>query len=231
MPDGSSKQQPAEDLSTDPARLAPSVEAILLSVDRPLPAGVIAQGLAPAPRRKHDDEEAEPGPADPKLEHAVKAAVEILNSDYAKSGRSFRIEAVAGGFRLMTLPEHAPAVAAFHRSRQTARLSKSAIETLAIVAYKQPITRAELEAIRGVACGEVLKTLVDKRLVSIRGRAEELGRPLLYGTSKQFLDAFGLSSLNDLPSLAELKLVPARKSPGVPPAEPVIPQAASVEPA
>ena len=85
------------------------------------------------------------------------------------------------------------------RRSPTPRLSKPALETLAIIAYRQPVTRAELEAIRGVACGEVVRTLMERRLVKITGRAEELGRPMLYGTTRQFLDTFGLASVKDLP--------------------------------
>lgn len=202
---------PVLSTTSTPQDIAAAVEAILMSLDRPLSAAALADGLFAPPAPHHADKEngdsaQDAAPRAPKgAEALVKKAIEDLNGAYAQSGRSFRIEPVAGGYRVMTLPEHAPAVAAFHRSRQNAKLSKAAVETLAIVAYKQPITRATLEAIRGVACGEVLRTLVDRRMVTIKGRAEELGRPLLYGTSKQFLDAFGLSSLNDLPSTAELK--------------------------
>ena len=130
----------------------------------------------------------------------LQAAIDDLNAQYAASGRTFRIEAVAGGVRMMTLPAFAPVLAAFHKARSGTRLSRPAIETLSIIAYRQPITRAQLEAIRGVSCGEVLRSLMERRLVTIKGRAEELGRPILYGTTKEFLDAFGLSSLKDLPS-------------------------------
>jgi segregation and condensation protein B len=137
----------------------------------------------------------------------IDQAVAQLNEAYAATGRSFRIEQVAGGFRVMTLPAHAGVVAALHGQRTSARLTKAAIETLAIIAYKQPITRAQLEAIRGVACGEVLRSLMDRRLITVKGRAEELGRPILYGTTRQFLDHFGLASITDLPTMTELKPV------------------------
>mgnify|MGYP003114668812 FL=1 len=129
----------------------------------------------------------------------VAEAIATLNTQYSQQGRAFTIEEVSGGYRMMTLPEHAPVIAAMHRSRATTRLSKPALETLAIIAYRQPVTRAELEAIRGVACGEVVRTLMERRLVKITGRAEELGRPMLYGTTRQFLDTFGLASVKDLP--------------------------------
>jgi len=105
----------------------------------------------------------------------------------------------------MTLPQYAETLAEFHRSRLSGKLSRASIETLAIIAYKQPITRAQLEAIRGVSCGEVLKSLMERRIITIKGRAEELGRPMLYATTKQFLDHFGLANIKDLPTMAELR--------------------------
>lgn len=184
--------------------LSPVVEAVLLSTPRPVTTGALAHA-AGLSARNTEDESADPIVPTSAIE-AVEGAIAALNEAYEATGRSFRIEALAGGWRVMTLPKFAGAIAAFHKAREAAGLSRAALETLAIIAYKQPITRAELESIRGVACGEVLRSLIDKRLVTITGRAEELGRPLLYGTTKQFLDAFGLASLKDLPTLAELKL-------------------------
>lgn len=194
----------------DPA----SVEAILLTADRPVPASRIAEALGLAPPAEPEGEGATPRPrrkgggsgGDPS--ERVAAAIADLNRQYETTGRAFRIEAVAGGYRLMTLPRFAPVLAAFHKARAGSRLSRAAVETLAVIAYKQPMTRAHLEAIRGVACGEVLRSLLDRRLITIKGRAEELGRPILYGTSKEFLDAFGLASLKDLPTPAELQNAP-----------------------
>jgi len=105
---------------------------------------------------------------------------------------------------VLTLPAYADVLAALDKSRPSDRLSAAAVETLAIVAYKQPIIRAEIETIRGVASGEILRSLMDKHLVKIVGRAEEVGRPMLYGTTKNFLKVFGLSSLKDLPKAEEL---------------------------
>lgn len=179
----------------DPALLAPSVEAILMSTDRPVPPAKIADAIAPS--------FASHGVTTP---GAIKQAVERLNEAYAREGRSFRVEPVSGGLRLMTKPEHAEVLARFHGQRAQTRLSRAAIESLAIIAYKQPITRAEIESIRGVASGELLKTLMERRLVAITGRAEELGRPMLYGTTRQFLELFGLASLKDLPPPEEFGL-------------------------
>lgn len=186
--------------------LAPILEAVLLSVDRPVNAERLAEGLGLV-RTSGDGEEQTLDPEE--LGASVKLineAVALLNRQYHDTGRSFRIEAVAGGYRLMTLPVFAERITEYHRTRISGKLSRAAIETLAIIAYKQPLTRAGLESIRGVSCGDVLKTLMDRRLVTVKGRAEELGRPMLYGTTKGFLDQFGLSTIKDLPTLAELKL-------------------------
>ncbi|MCC7390006.1 MAG: SMC-Scp complex subunit ScpB [Phycisphaerales bacterium] len=175
--------------------LAGPVEAVLLCADRPVPPAKLAAAIGLI-----DDEKATlPAPAKDSLTRAIAD----LNDRYQQTGRSFRIETVAGGYRLMTLPEFARVVAAYQQQKVSNRLSKAAVETLAIIAYRQPVTRAEIESIRGVACGEVLKTLMDHRLVTIQGRAEELGRPILYGTTRQFLDTFGLASLKDLPTVGE----------------------------
>jgi segregation and condensation protein B len=167
------------------------VEALIFSSSRPTPPSRIADVLGAMA-------DAETGPRD------IDAAIERLNAVYETTGRSFRIEHVAGGYRVMTLPDHADVLAAFHRRQASSRLSRAAIETLAIVAYKQPITRARLEAIRGVGCGEVLKNLLERRLVAVTGRAEEVGRPMLYGTTRHFLDSFGINSIKELPSLSAL---------------------------
>ncbi|MGE3108525.1 MAG: SMC-Scp complex subunit ScpB [Phycisphaerales bacterium] len=165
-------------------------------------AGEGAKPRAKKPRRK------QPEAAAARRERAlqgIRGAIESLNSAYEQTGRAFRIELLAGGYRVMTLPRYSWAIAAYQGSRAKTSLSPAGLEALAIIAYKQPITRAKLEAIRGVACGEILRTLLDRRLITITGRAEELGRPLLYGTSKRFLELFGLSSLKDLPSADELR--------------------------
>lgn len=171
--------------------LLPTIEALLVSADKPLQPVKVADPLAAL------------------FDAAVTVkmvdqGVDLLNEQYDTSGRAFRIERIAGGYRVMTRSEYAPVIAAMHRARATTRLSRPALETLAIVAYRQPITRAELESIRGVGCGEVLRALLDRRLLKIVGRAEELGRPMLYGTTRQFLDTFGLASIKDLPNADEL---------------------------
>jgi segregation and condensation protein B len=169
------------------ADLALKIEAALLTTDRPLPPAKLAELLAVSGVKPVHD------------------AVTSLNQVYEESGRSFRIEQVAGGYQIYTLAEYADLVSSLHKTRAAQKLSPAALETLAIISYKQPILRADVEVIRGVACGEVIRSLMDRRLVKIVGRAEELGRPMLYGTTKQFLEVFGLSSLKDLPKAEELK--------------------------
>ena len=134
----------------------------------------------------------------------IEVAIETLNSSYDSEARAFRIERIAGGYRVMTREELAPLVSRLHAERQQQKLSQAALETLSIIAYRQPVMRAEIEVIRGVACGDVLRGLMDRRLVKIVGRAEELGRPMLYGTTKEFLAIFGLANLNDLPDVQGL---------------------------
>jgi segregation and condensation protein B len=122
-----------------------------------------------------------------------------LADEYEAAGRGFVLVKVAGGYRYQTHPDLSPYVERFVLEGQHARLSAPAFETLAIIAYKQPILRADVEAIRGCACGETIRSLMEKHLVKIAGRAEEPGRPILYGTTKRFLELFGLNNLRDLP--------------------------------
>jgi len=134
----------------------------------------------------------------------VKKCVEELLADYDAQGRAFTIEEVAGGYQLFTRPEYNKYLKPLVRARQQARLTQAALETLAIIAYKQPVARAEVEDIRGVTCGDMIRALMEKGLVRIAGRSEQIGRALLYGTTKKFLQAFGLSSIKDLPSDKQL---------------------------
>lgn len=135
----------------------------------------------------------------------VKKCIETLNQQYAETKRAFRIEEIAGGYQMMTLPDYNTWLKNLLKQRSDNKLSPAALETLAIISYKQPIIRADIEAIRGVACGEIVRTLMYKGLVKITGKAEILGRPLLYGTTKKFLQVFGLNDLKDLPKAEELK--------------------------
>jgi len=130
---------------------------------------------------------------------AVKKAVAELQAEYRESGRGMQIIETAGAFHLATLPEHAVYFERMAASPSRSGLSQAALETLAIIVYKQPITRIEIEEIRGVKSDRAIQTLVAKELIKEVGRAEAIGRPILYGTTKQFLDYFGLNSLSDLP--------------------------------
>ncbi len=174
--------------SNDPVAREPTLallEAALLIADEPLPLRKLVQvtGLPDAATaRRH-----------------LKKLQELYDQD----GSAFELEELAGGFQLMTRPEYHRWLTTLRKSQQDLRLTAASRETLAIVAYRQPIMRADIEAIRGVHCGETLRLLMEKGLVKIAGRDDSLGRPVLYGTTKRFLQVFGLRSLKDLPN-AEL---------------------------
>ncbi len=176
-----------EPVTTEQMPLRQVLEALLFASDVPLSAAKISQTLGLDSVR------------------AVKLAVEELNDIYNQREAAFRIEERAGGYQILTLPQYAQYIQRLMRKRDEGRLTPAALETLAIIAYKQPILRVDVEAIRGVACGEVIRTLMEYNLVKIVGRAEDVGRPMLYGTSKHFLEVFGLSSLKDLPKADQLK--------------------------
>ncbi len=135
----------------------------------------------------------------------IRTTIDELNGEYAKQDRPYRILSIAGGFQFATLPEYAEWLGKLYKEQARRRLSQSGVETLAIIAYKQPITKSEIEKIRGVNCDYVLKTLLEKELVTITGRAETVGRPLLYGTTKEFLKHFGLNDVTDLPRPREIE--------------------------
>ena len=157
------------------------VEAVLLAADEPLPARRLAAAAGLA-----DGGEA-------------RRLVLRLQALYDKDGSAFQVEELAGGYQLLTRPEFHRWLVRLRRGGQELRLSPAARETLAIVAYRQPITRADVEAVRGVHCGEVLQLLMERGLVRVAGRHDSLGRPILYGTTRKFLQVFGLKSLKDLP--------------------------------
>jgi len=169
------------------ARLA-LVEAALFAADEPLSTRRLAAvaGLA-------DGNEA-------------RRLVRKLQALYAKDGTAFQVEEIAGGFQLLSRPEYHGWLIRLRRTGDDLRLSSAARETLAIVAYRQAIMRADIEAIRGVQCGDILRLLMEKGLVRIAGRHDSLGRPVLYGTTKKFLQVFGLKGLDDLPEVEQLRL-------------------------
>jgi segregation and condensation protein B len=185
--------------AADRAPLLQALEALLFVSDEPVAAVVLAQALG-AERREAD------------------ALCEELARSYDERGAGIVLRSVAGGWRLSTHPDAAPVVERYVLSSRHARLTKAALETLSIVAYKQPVTRHQVSSIRGVNSDGVLRALVDRGLVAEVGREETPGRPLLYGTTPEFLEKLGLSSLAALPPLAPLLGQPAEE-----PAEPAEP--------
>ena len=162
------------------------IEALILASSEPIALARIAQ-IVP---------DCTPGVA--------KDRINELNTEYQEHDRSFEIWEVAGGYQIRTRAEFSGYLHQL-RTERPLRLSQAALETLAIIAYRQPATRGELELVRGVDTGAVLKTLLERRLIKITGHREVPGRPLLYGTSKRFLSIFGLESLKKLPSMRELE--------------------------
>tara|TARA_B110000438_G_scaffold296245_1_gene340631 strand:+ start:7806 stop:8366 length:561 start_codon:yes stop_codon:yes gene_type:complete len=137
----------------------------------------------------------------------LKSIVEDINNDYANSEKGLKIENIGGGYQLLSHPEYHLYIQRFFNNSKKVKLSRPALETLSIIAYKQPLTRLEIESIRGVECGGVIKTLIDRELVTIKGRDGGMGRALLYGTTQQFLERFGLNQLSDLPKLKEIDML------------------------
>ncbi len=138
-------------------------------------------------------------------EAEISAAIQELKVDYTQQGRSFQIQEVANAFQLMSQPQFAPWLKPLFREYRSSRLSQPALETLAIIAYRQPITRADIESVRGVVVDGVMQTLLERRLVTMTGRAEVSGKPMLYGTTRLFLEYFGLNDINELPAIEELR--------------------------
>ncbi len=169
------------------------VEALLFASDQPLSLSKLA-GLFPSQDRKK-----------------LKEAVGALQKEYDERGNAFTIVEFGGGYSITTRKDYASLVRKLFRGRRKARLSKAALECLSIIAYKQPVTRLEMEEIRGVSVSGVLGTLLERDLIHIVGRAESLGHPLLYGTTRTFLDYLGLKRLQDLPQLSELEDLLAEK--------------------
>lgn len=166
-------------------RLQAIVESLLFAAAAPVPLARLVQALDGHDRR------------------AVAAAVRQLAETYEREGRGLRVVEVAGGFQIRTVPEHGPWVRRLLGGRPP-RLSRPMLETLAIIAYRQPCTRPEIEAIRGVDVDAVLTTLLERRMIRIVGRKEAPGRPILYGTTPEFLEVFGLPDLEALPPLRDL---------------------------
>jgi len=163
------------------------VEAVLFASDSPISATKI-QGIIDGAKAPE-----------------VKKALVELNQEYQVQNRAFEIQEIAGGYQLTTKPEYYKWLINLKTKRQENKLSTAALETLSIIAYKQPLLRAEIENIRGVDSGAIIRALMEKGIVRITGRAETLGRPILYGTTNQFLELIGLASIKDLPKAEEIK--------------------------
>lgn len=163
--------------------LIPLAEALIFAADGPIKAERMAEAL------------------DVPLAD-IREAIEALEVDYAERPRGFFLQEVAGGYQLRTRPEYAEYLRKLGRSRPF-RFSRPALESLAIIAYRQPVTRSEIEYLRGVDSGSVLKTLLEKRLVRILGKKDVPGKPMIYGTTREFLELFGLPDLSSLPTLSE----------------------------
>ena len=177
------------------------IEALLFSAHKPLSTKEIvdALGSAGAEDEFSPNEFANAKPAE------VSAALEQLKVEYIQNEHGFQLVEKAGGWQLTSDPKYARWVRGLFPAPKPARLSSPGLETLAIIAYRQPITRADVEAVRGVTIDGVLQTLMERGLVKISGRAEIPGRPLLYETTEFFLDHFGLRNLNELPNVEELR--------------------------
>lgn len=169
------------------AELQPVIEALLFVAEEPLPFKQICKVLGDVPE---DD---------------VRAAMDELVAGYEERESGLEIREIAGGWRISTRPQHHEFIRKYLKSRPSARLSLPALETLAVIAYKQPITVPEILEIRGVTSSSAIKTLLEKRLIVTRGRKETVGRPMMYGTSKEFLIQFGLKDLSELPSIEDFE--------------------------
>lgn len=168
------------------AELMAICEALIFVADEPVTTKTIADVLA-------EDRE------------TIQAAIEELSREYEDRQGGLQLREIAGGWQISTRPEHHESVRAFLKTRPSAKLSLAALETLAVIAYKQPVTVPEILEIRGVQSASAIKTLLDKKLIVAKGRKETVGKPMQYGTSKDFLIQFGLKDLSELPSIEDFE--------------------------
>lgn len=176
-----------DDITATREELKPVIEALLFVADEPLPFKQLCKILGDVP------------------EEDVRAALDELVADFEARNSGLEVREIAGGWRVSTRPQHHDFIRKYLKSRPTARLSLPALETLAVIAYKQPITIPEILEIRGVTSTSAIKTLLEKRLIVTKGRKETVGRPMMYGTSKEFLIQFGLKDLTELPSIEDFE--------------------------
>jgi segregation and condensation protein B len=165
------------------------LEAILFAADKPVSSVTLAQILSGSP------------------EESVRDALAEMTREYEEAGRSFQLKEVGGGYLFFTHPAYEPWVRKLFKGRLTLRLSRSAMETVAIIAYRQPVIKQEIETIRGVNADGVLNTLLDRKLIRVLGHKEGMGRALLYGTTNEFLLYMGINDLADLPQMEEMKAI------------------------
>lgn len=206
-----------------PMDLATIIESFLIASESPLPASELARLIRARTSEFTEDSitesgESQPTPDSPEhqldlealastTDEEVVAALQLLNETYTKSGRSFMIVERAKGWKIHTRPDYAGFVRLLFPGRSPERLSPPAMETLAIIAYRQPVTKSALEAVRGVSCDGMLQKLLDRELITISGRADLPGRPLLYATTDLFLEHFGITEIDELPNIGELRKV------------------------
>jgi segregation and condensation protein B len=176
-----------DDIRATRDELKPVIEALLFVADEPLPFKQLCKVLGDGP------------------EDYVRSALDELVADYDARESGLEVREIAGGWRISTRPQHHEFIRKYLKSRPSARLSLPALETLAVIAYKQPITIPEILEIRGVSSSSAIKTLLEKRLIVTKGRKETVGRPMMYGTSKEFLIQFGLRDLTELPSIEDFE--------------------------
>ncbi len=172
--------------SREMSELVAIAEALIFVADEPLTVKTLAEVL---------EEEKE----------AVEAAVEHLRAEFDERGGGLVLREIAGGWQISTRPQYHEEIRRYLKTRPSAKLSLAALETLAVIAYKQPVTVPEILEIRGVQSASAIKTLLDKKLITAKGRKETVGRPMMYGTSKDFLIQFGLKDLSELPSIEDFE--------------------------
>lgn len=165
-----------------------AIEALLFASEKPLSLEQIQEAF-----------EQELGPQE------IRRVLETLRDEYVEDRRGFKLFEIAGGFQLVSDPRFSSYLKRFYQARERKRLSQASLETLSVIAYRQPVTRADIEFIRGVNVDGAIKTLLEKGLIRIVGRKEVPGRPMLYGTTRDFLEHFGMNSIKELPSLTEFK--------------------------
>ncbi|MEO6727284.1 MAG: SMC-Scp complex subunit ScpB [Blastocatellia bacterium] len=176
-----------EQITATREELKPAIESLLFVADEPLPFKQLCKVMGDVP------------------EEDVLAALQELGSDYEERSSGLEVREIAGGWRISTRPQNHEFIRKYLKSRPSARLSLPALETLAVIAYKQPITIPEILEIRSVTSSSAIKTLLEKRLIVTKGRKETVGKPMLYGTSKEFLIQFGLKDLTELPSIEDFE--------------------------